>query len=54
MAEFDQSIENIEDESGVVTMLDVLQDQHDLEEDAKAVLGASDREHCTYDQVRKT
>ena len=38
-----------EEEDGV-TMVDVLQDEQDLEEDAKAVLGAADDKNCTYDQ----
>ena len=33
-----------------VTMVDVLQDEHELEEDAKAVLGAADDKNCTYYQ----
>nr|XP_026486444.1 putative E3 ubiquitin-protein ligase UBR7 [Vanessa tameamea] len=32
----------------VVTMMDVLQEQEDFEEDANAVLGASDDKNCTY------
>ncbi|XP_028031035.1 uncharacterized protein LOC114243662 [Bombyx mandarina] len=32
----------------VVTMLDVLQEQQDFEDDANAVLGASDEKNCTY------
>ncbi|XP_021198007.3 myb-like protein X [Helicoverpa armigera] len=32
----------------VVTMMDVLQEQQDFEEDANAVLGASDDKNCTY------
>jgi len=32
-----------------VTMLDVLHDEQELEEDANAVLGASDDQNCTYD-----
>ena len=31
-----------------VTMVDVLQDEAELEEDAKAVLGAADDKNCTY------
>ena len=31
-----------------VTMLDVLQDEAELEEDAKAVLGGADEKNCTY------
>lgn len=38
----------------VVTMMDVLQEQHDIEEDANAVLGASDDKNCTYPKVCKT
>ncbi|RVE50754.1 hypothetical protein evm_004664 [Chilo suppressalis] len=32
----------------VVTMMDVLQEQEEFEEDANAVLGASDDKNCTY------
>ncbi|KAG7305863.1 hypothetical protein JYU34_008405 [Plutella xylostella] len=32
----------------VVTMMDVLQEQQDFEDDANAVLGASDDKECTY------
>ncbi|XP_063365173.1 putative E3 ubiquitin-protein ligase UBR7 [Cydia amplana] len=32
----------------VVTMMDVLQEQQEFEEDANAVLGASDDKNCTY------
>lgn len=35
----------------VVTMMDVLQEQQDFEEDANAVLGASDDKNCTYSKV---
>jgi len=35
-----------------VTMVDVLQEEEDLEQDAKAVLGGSDDQHCTYSVVR--
>jgi hypothetical protein len=31
-----------------VTMLDVLQDEQALEEDAKAVLGNADDKNCSY------
>ena len=31
-------------------MLDVLQDEQDLEDDANAVLGAADDKNCTYSQ----
>lgn len=36
----------------VVTMLDVLQEEQDFEEDANAVLGASDDKNCSYNKVR--
>lgn len=34
-----------------VTMVDVLENEKELEEDATAVLGASDDKNCTYLQV---
>lgn len=37
----------------VVTMMDVLQEQEEFEEDANAVLGASDDKNCTYSKVNK-
>ncbi|XP_011050924.1 PREDICTED: putative E3 ubiquitin-protein ligase UBR7 isoform X2 [Acromyrmex echinatior] len=43
----DQLAESVEDDSSV-TMLDVLQVENQLEEDAYAVLGASDDQNCTY------
>ncbi|KAI8422861.1 hypothetical protein MSG28_006603 [Choristoneura fumiferana] len=36
------------DDEKVVTMMDVLQEQQEFEEDANAVLGASDDKNCTY------
>lgn len=42
---------DILDEDNSVTMLDVLQEENQLEEDAKAVLGASDDINCTYNKV---
>ncbi len=35
----------------MVTMLDVLQDQQDIEDDAFAVLAGSDDKNCTYLKV---
>ena len=35
-----------------VTMLDVLQEEEELDEDAAAVLGNTDDKQCSYDQVR--
>ncbi|XP_075974918.1 uncharacterized protein LOC142975755 [Anticarsia gemmatalis] len=43
----DEDMTECEDDE-VVTMMDVLQDQEDFEEDANAVLGASDDKNCTY------
>ena len=40
-----------DDESNAITMLDVLKEENDLEEDANAVLGGSDPQNCTYPQV---
>ncbi|XP_011495508.1 PREDICTED: putative E3 ubiquitin-protein ligase UBR7 [Ceratosolen solmsi marchali] len=40
----------LEDEENSVTMLDVLQEENDLEEDVNAVLGASDDQNCTYNK----
>lgn len=36
------------DEGNVVTMVDVLEEENELEEDANAVLGGSDDKTCTY------
>lgn len=35
----------------VVTMMDVLKEQQEFEDDANAVLGGSDDKECTYSQV---
>lgn len=35
-------------DDGAVTMMDVLQEEAELEEDAAAVLGSADDKHCTY------
>ncbi|XP_020292145.1 putative E3 ubiquitin-protein ligase UBR7 [Pseudomyrmex gracilis] len=43
----DKVTESVEDDNSV-TMLDVLQVENQLEEDAYAVLGASDDQNCTY------
>ena len=42
----------LEDE--VVSMVDVLHEDNELEEEARAVLGDSDDQHCTYPSVRPT
>lgn len=39
----------LEDE--VVSMVDVLHEGNELEEEARAVLGDSDDQHCTYHTV---
>lgn len=41
----------MEDAEKVVTMVDVLQQQQEFEEDADAVLGACDDKNCTYIKV---
>ncbi|XP_012165058.1 putative E3 ubiquitin-protein ligase UBR7 isoform X1 [Bombus terrestris] len=43
-----ENIEEIIEEENSVTMLDVLREENQLEEDAYAVLGASDDKNCTY------
>ncbi|KAJ1519581.1 hypothetical protein ONE63_004856 [Megalurothrips usitatus] len=37
-----------DDESNAITMVDVLKEETELEEDANAVLGGSDPQNCTY------
>lgn len=39
------------DEGVVVTMVDVLEEENELEEDVNAVLGGSDDKTCTYSKV---
>ena len=39
------------DDSETVTMLDVLQEEQDLEDNAFAVLAGSDDQNCTYLKV---
>lgn len=46
----DATVDDCEGDN-VVTLDDVIQYQNDLEEDARAVLGASDASNCSYDQV---
>jgi E3 ubiquitin-protein ligase UBR7 len=43
--------ECVEEDTNVVTMVDVLKEEQELEDDAKAVLGASDDQNCTYSRV---
>jgi len=45
----------MEGETGdeVVSMVDVLQEDNDLEEEANAVLGDSDDQCCTYSRVSR-
>lgn len=50
MADTSKNVENCEEDNSV-TMLDVLQEANQLEEDANAVLGASDDGNCTYNKV---
>lgn len=39
------------DDDNVVSMIDVLAEDLEYEEDANRVLGASDPDHCTYEKV---
>ena len=41
-----------EDAMDCVNMVEVLEEEQKLEEDAKAVLGGSDDKHCTYPKVQ--
>lgn len=43
-----ENVEETMEEESSVTMLDVLREENQLEEDACAVLGASDDKNCTY------
>lgn len=47
----DKVVESSTEDDNSVTMLDVLQVENQLEEDAYAVLGASDDQNCTYNKV---
>ena len=40
-----------EEEDGGITLVDVLEEEAQLEEDANAVLGGSDDKNCTYSLV---
>lgn len=46
----DQNEKNLDLEQSYVTMIDVLNEEEKLEEDAYAVLGGSDDKNCTYEQ----
>lgn len=46
-----ENVEEVIEEENSVTMLDVLREENQLEEDAYAVLGASDDKNCTYSKV---
>lgn len=56
MADDDKNTENLNQEKTddaedrVLTLGQIIQDQHDLEEDAAAVLGGSDSKCCTYNK----
>jgi E3 ubiquitin-protein ligase UBR7 len=45
------SAEEVKKDDDVLTMVDVLQEEEDREQDANAVLGGSDAQHCTYSTV---
>lgn len=38
-------------EEQTVSLVDVLEEDEELEEEASAVLGGSDSDHCSYPQV---
>lgn len=40
-----------EDETNIVTMVDVLKAEEIMEENADAVLGSADDKNCTYSEV---
>lgn len=42
---------NPEEEDSGITLVDVLEEEDQLEEDANAVLGGSDDQNCTYSLV---
>lgn len=41
-------------EEQTVSLVDVLEEDEELEEEASAVLAGSDSDHCSYPQVSKT
>lgn len=41
-------------EEQTVSLVDVLEEDEELEEEASAVLGGSDSDHCSYPQVDTT
>lgn len=47
----DDVIVDVADDDATVSMVDVLADERQLQEDAAAVLGACDDSVCTYPQV---
>ena len=44
-------IVNMAEDGEIVSMVDVLEEDNAREEEANAVLGASDDQNCTYSQV---
>ena len=47
-----QNAGNENEEDKVISMVDYLQEEQELEEDANAVLGDSDENQCTYPMVK--
>lgn len=41
-------------EEGIVSLVDVLEEDEELQQEASAVLGASDSEKCSYPEVNNT
>lgn len=49
----EESLAPVENSSeDVLSMVDVLKEENDLEEEANAVLGDSDDQNCTYPKVK--
>lgn len=44
-------MKEFEDETTIVTMVDVLKAEEIMEENADAVLGSADDKNCTYSEV---
>ena len=42
---------DVDSEDAVISMVDYLKEEEELENDAHAVLGGSDEHHCTYPMV---
>lgn len=45
------SLESERDDENIISLNEYIEAENDLEDDARAVLGGSDANNCTYDQV---